>query len=67
VRGAVTWELMSAEISIPAIFALALVAGVALEMLVRPLRPFAPRRELVRRHAFWAALVLLYVAMLLTM
>ncbi|MDB5730729.1 MAG: hypothetical protein JWQ03_624 [Variovorax sp.] len=53
------------EISPAAVLGFLLVAGVALDVILRPLPILAPKLVRQRRHLFWAGLVALYSAILL--
>lgn len=53
----------AAELAL-AVIGLALAAGIALDVMLRPLPVLAPVRQRRRRHALWAALALGYVALL---
>lgn len=50
-----------------ALVGLLLLAGIALDVILRPLPALASRRRKARRHAFWGVLVLGYLSVLLVL
>jgi hypothetical protein len=47
-----------------AVIGLALVAGCALDVMLRPVPVLAPRAQRRRRHGLWAVMVLGYLVLL---
>jgi len=56
---------MGEDFPVAGLLGLLVMAAVALDLILRPLPVLASRAQRLRRHTFWAAVVAIFLAMLL--